>query len=151
MLTADHASLSDHPFFANPVGYLTIPILIFKPDGSMAGEYNKAFSQTDILPSTLNLLGYNKPFFAFGESYASGKPGSTYSYISGQHFLYGDSIACSFVSAKINSLYNYKRDSVLNVNLVKQTPRVDSLYSERFKAFIQTYNATLLHNTGHLK
>lgn len=80
VLTADHTSLNDHPFYFNRVGYYSIPILFFKPDNSMQGEHGKVFSQIDILPSVMNAIGYNKPFFAFGESYLSGRPGNAFSY-----------------------------------------------------------------------
>ncbi len=69
ILVADHASLSDHRFFKNVVGNQSIPILFFKPDNSLAGKNKAVMNQMDILPSALNMMGYNKPFFALGRSF----------------------------------------------------------------------------------
>src|SRR5690606_15775875 len=88
ILCADHASISTDAFFSNVVGNLSIPILFFKPDNSLVGEYKFPFCQMDILPSTLNLLGYNKAFFAFGESFNSEKPHHCFYYASGNYYLY---------------------------------------------------------------
>lgn len=54
------------------------------------------------------------------------------------------------MSSKLRLVYNYKRDSVLNRNIVGEDPTRDSLRTCRFKAFIQTYNHTLVRNLGKL-
>ena len=151
VLTADHTSLSEHRFFANPVGYFTIPILFFKPDNSLKGSTEKVFSQIDILPSTMHLLGYNKPFFAFGQSYLSQQQNNACVHINGTHYLYEDSMAYNFIDDKLDLVYNYKRDSTLNINIRKRWPVADSLHLIKFKAFIQTYNTTLIENKGYYK
>ncbi|MBK7818855.1 MAG: LTA synthase family protein [Sphingobacteriaceae bacterium] len=69
VLVADHSSISDHPFYRNNVGQFAIPVLFFKPDNSLKRSYSKVFQQSDILPSVLDMIGYNKPFFSFGKSY----------------------------------------------------------------------------------
>jgi phosphoglycerol transferase MdoB-like AlkP superfamily enzyme len=151
VLTADHTSLSEHPFFTNPVGYFTIPILFFKPDNSLTGSTEKEFSQIDILPSTMHLLGYNKPFFAFGQSYLTKQQNNACVHINGTHYLYEDSMAYNFIGDKLDLVYNYKRDSTLNVNLLNRWPVADSTHLVKFKAFIQTYNTTLIENKGYYK
>jgi len=133
------------------VGNLTIPILFFKPDNSLASECSKAFSQADILPSAMSLIGYNKPFFAFGQNYASNEPSAALAYLSSSYFLYEDSVASTFINSKINCIYNYRRDSLLYVNHVNSNPEASNKRNQRFKAFIQTYNNTLIHNLGYVK
>jgi phosphoglycerol transferase MdoB-like AlkP superfamily enzyme len=151
VLTADHVGISNNRFFANPVGCLTIPVLFFKPDNSLAGIHENAFSQMDILPSTLNLLGYNKPFFAFGQTYKIPQQHPAYFYINGVYYQYGDSMTCFFRDQKLTHVYNYRRDSLLKNNLIGSDPRSDSAALSRFRAFLQTYNHTLLHNSGRLE
>lgn len=151
VLTADHGSLSDHPFYSNVVGNQTIPILFFKPDNSLSGIHKKVFSQVDILPSTLNLMGYNKPFFSFGESFTEKKPGNDYFYANATHHLYEDSAVYCFKVPDLFQVYYYTSDSALSQQLLNKLPASDSIATSRFKAFIQTYNSTLLHNTGRVK
>ena len=151
ILTADHGSLSKNSFYNNPVGNLTIPILFFKPDNSLKKQNNFAFSQIDILPSALNYLGYNKPFFAFGNSYKDETNGHDYFYQNGTYFSYSDSIVFYFNQNKINAVYNFKRDSNLTKSIHNQYPIIDSIYTAKYRAFIQTYHHTLISNSGHAK
>ncbi len=39
---------------------------IYTPDGSLKGEVNEVTQQADIMPTVLGLLGYDKPYFAYG-------------------------------------------------------------------------------------
>ncbi|MES2681057.1 MAG: LTA synthase family protein [Bacteroidota bacterium] len=151
VLTADHASISEHPFFSNVVGNLTIPILFFDPKNSLAGQYNRAFSQMDILPSTLELLGYNKPFFSFGQSYLSQKKAASYYYSGGGYYFYNDSMMYCIINNKVHSAFNYKNDSSLTTNVANRDLKTDSLVFSQFKPFIQTYNHTLINNSGAFK
>lgn len=149
VLTADHGSLSVDKFFSNVVGNQTIPILFFRPDNSMKGIHSRVFSQIDILPSVLQLLGYNKPFFSFGESLLE-KPGNDYFYASATHYLFGDSMVYCFNVPKLSQVLKYTTDSTLTTNVSNYYPSLDTLNTRGFKAFIQTYNYTLLHNKGRI-
>ncbi|PBQ34706.1 sulfatase [Sphingobacteriaceae bacterium] len=151
VLTADHGSLSDDPFYSNVVGNQTIPILFFKPDNSLTGIHKEVFSQVDILPSALHLLGYNKPFFSFGESFAEKKHGNDYFYANATHHLYKDSALYCFKVPDLFQVYYYKHDSTLSQQLLNKLPALDSAATVDFRAFIQAYNHTLLHNTGRVK
>jgi len=151
VLTADHGSLSGHPFFSNVVGNQEIPILFFKPDNSLAGLHKEVFSQIDILPSTLNLLGYNKPFFSFGESFTSKNYGNDYFYANATHYLFGDSTLHCFNIPQLSQVYKYAIDSTLSSYYLGKDLMSDSLVLTGFKAFIQTYNHTLIHNKGRVK
>ena len=39
---------------------------MFTPDGSLNGEYPHVFSQVDVMPTVLGLLGNDTPYFAIG-------------------------------------------------------------------------------------
>lgn len=151
VLTADHGSVSNHPFYRNVVGHQGIPVLFFRPDNSLKRMHKPVFSQIDILPSTLNLLGYNKPFFSFGESFSEEKYGNDYFYANGTHFLYGDSMMFSFKAGEHIQTFNYRADSSLSQNRIHKHPVLDSVATLKFKAFLQTYNYSLIHNKCTLK
>ncbi|MEI8137948.1 MAG: LTA synthase family protein, partial [Bacteroidota bacterium] len=151
ILCADHASLSKHKFFSNVVGNQSIPIVFFKPDNSLKGKNNTVFSQMDILPSALNLMGYNKPFFALGKSFLDTTIHKSYFYANSTHYVYNDSMLFSFSQTELKSVINYKRDSTLYFQLLKKYPEIENKISQDFKVFIQSYNQNLINNTGSVK
>jgi phosphoglycerol transferase MdoB-like AlkP superfamily enzyme len=151
VLTADHGSLSEDPFYSNVVGNQSIPILFFKPDNSLRGIHKRVFSQIDILPSVLALLGYNKPFFSFGESFNEKKYGNDYFYANGTHYLFSDSMLFCFKTPKLIQTYDYLSDSTLHHYLIDKYPQLDSAAGTGFRAFIQAYSQTLIHNKGRVK
>jgi phosphoglycerol transferase MdoB-like AlkP superfamily enzyme len=150
VLVADHCGISEHPFYSRVVGNLSIPILFYTPGDGLKGTVIRAFSQVDILPSVLDLLEYNKPFFAFGESFREKNYGNDYYFSGSTHYLPGDSTVYCFNVPDIRVAFNYRRDSTLANNIAGKYPALDSLNLMRFRAFIQTYNHTLIHNSGRL-
>jgi arylsulfatase A-like enzyme len=151
VLCADHTSLSDHPFYKNVVGHQCIPILFYTPDQSVKGSFNGSFAQVDILPSVMNLLGYNKPFFAFGSSYLNRKNNYCYYYTNGNQMMISDTLVASFNNSNITAIHNFQRDSSLGNNLLGKFPAVEATLQANMKAFMQTYNNSLLHNTHAVK
>lgn len=47
-------------------GHTAIQYFLYTPDGSLRGESYDVTQQLDIMPTVLGLLGYAKPYFAFG-------------------------------------------------------------------------------------
>lgn len=69
IISADHAFLNEptHKVFNNEMGRMMIPILIYDPSGTLQpGVREGIMQQIDVTPTLLGLLGYDKPFFAFG-------------------------------------------------------------------------------------
>ena len=151
ILCADHASLSDNNFYSNVVGNQSIPIIFYKADNSLKGKNNSIISQMDILPSALNLMGYNKPFFALGKSFLDTSERKSYFYANSTHYLYNDSMVFSFSQTELKSVINYKRDSTLNIQLLKKHPEIETKIIQDFKVFIQTFNQNLINNIGLVK
>ena len=74
VITADHTSpVNYNKAYKNRIGRYTIPLLLFKGDGSMVGENNSVVQQIDIMPSILEEVAYTKPYLAFGKSFFSGE------------------------------------------------------------------------------
>ncbi|MBL7913060.1 MAG: LTA synthase family protein [Bacteroidia bacterium] len=151
ILCADHASLSDHRFFKNVVGNQSIPIVFFKPDNSLAGKNSAVMNQMDILPSALNMMGYNKPFFSLGRSFLDTVARKSYFYANSTHYVYNDSMVYSFSLPDLKMVYNYKRDSTLDHPILNKYPEIDKKITEEFKVFIQLYNQTLINNSATVK
>ena len=68
VLTADHTNTLTTPEYRNTRGLFAVPIAFYSP-ARLAPDVRSqsAVSQIDIMPSVLNFLGYDKPYFAFGE------------------------------------------------------------------------------------
>ena len=144
ILVADHSSISDHPFYRNTIGQFAIPVLFFRPDNSLKHTYSKVFQQTDILPSTLDLIGYNKPFFSFGKSYSDTLDRYAVYYTDSRHYFLNDSLAIDLVNYNINNVVNYRRDSLLEKGLITFYPFVTE---KRYcQAYLQIYNKRLINN-----
>lgn len=50
-------------------GHTAIQYFLYTPDGSLRGESYDVTQQLDIMPTVLGLLGYAKPYFAFGRDF----------------------------------------------------------------------------------
>lgn len=68
VLTADHTNQLTTPEYQNTRGLFAVPIAFYCPALLTPDlRAQSAVSQTDIMPSVLNFLGYDEPYFAFGE------------------------------------------------------------------------------------
>lgn len=151
ILCADHSSLSDNAFYKSIIGQQCIYTLFFEPGANLQGNVTNAFAQVDILPTALNLLGYNRSFFAFGQSYFKENSHNCYYYNNGYNLLATDSMIISFNKNEIASVFNYRRDSLLTKQLKGQFPELEKKLTDDFKGFIQTYNHALISNEMQVK
>ena len=69
VITADHTNENVLPEYRNARGLFSVPIAFYYPSHEWNEPYDQTqtVSQVDIMPSVLAFLGYDKPFFAFGE------------------------------------------------------------------------------------
>lgn len=151
ILSADHCCLSEHPYFKHTLGLKSIPIVFYRPDNSLKNEISATFSQIDILPTALQLIGYNKPFFSLGKSIYDRTNNNCYYYENGASYVVCDSLLCCYNETKINSIYNVKRDSLLHKNLVHKYPFMVEKMDACYKGFLQANNQSLLNNTGRIQ
>ncbi len=144
VLVADHSSISDHPFFRNNIGQFAIPVLFFKPDNSLKSTYRKVFQQSDILPSVLDIIGYNKAFFSFGKSYSDTLQRYAVYYTDSRHYFLNDSLAFDLINYQVDNAVNYRRDSLLEKGLITIYPfETEKRYCQ---AYLQVYNKRLINN-----
>ena len=149
VLVADHTNLSSHDAYKTDLGLYSIPIIFFTPDGSLAPAVRDdvIVQQTDITPTLLHLLGYNKPYLAFGDDLLSADPAGTwaFSYNAGIYqFVKGD-LLLQFDGNKTVGVYRFKTDLLLKHNLVGQLPEQASMETQ-LKAIIQQYMSRMNEN-----
>lgn len=67
VFVGDHVSSETFaPKTKTPTGNSHIISFIYTPDGAIRGRDDRPTQQIDIMPTLLGLIGYDKPYFAFG-------------------------------------------------------------------------------------
>ena len=148
VITADHATTSDHPYFQNRIGSLSIPVIFYSEALKLQGKNATVISQTDIMPSILSLLDYNQPYVAFGQSafdtssahFSVSKNDHFYQIIEGEYVL-------QFNGEETVGFYHVKLDSMLTKDIQPEKRVEQKVLENHLKAYIQEYNRRLIQNT----
>lgn len=146
VITADHTSLSEHDFHQTRTGSLRIPLILFHPrDTLLQGVYNGVVQQADIMPTVLDLLGYEKPFFAFGTSaFDSSASRMAIAFKHDQYQLLKDNQLVCFDGEKTTFVYDLSTDSLLQDNVLDNADHSENL--AYLKSFVQNYSLALNKN-----
>jgi len=148
VITADHTSEGYYPWYQTGAGQYEIPLLFYMPGGDLKGRSQAIAQQTDILPTVLGYLGYDRPFIAFGNDLLdslSGAPRFSVHYLNGLYALISDGHYLEYDGGKTTSLYDLQKDPMQDMNLAGKSPEQKSL--EHFlRAYIQQYNNRLIEN-----
>jgi phosphoglycerol transferase MdoB-like AlkP superfamily enzyme len=152
IFTADHTNESIHTEFQNNFGSYCVPIIFYKPGSDLKGLRKRIAQQIDIMPTILNFLNFDDEYIAFGnnllddsyESFAFNTSGNNYHLYMKDHIL-------EMIDNKPVGFYNYKKDRMLENNLLGTDPDLQKQLEEKLKAVIQTYNSRLLDNNMTVK
>jgi phosphoglycerol transferase MdoB-like AlkP superfamily enzyme len=147
VFTADHTNESVHKEFQNNFGVYSIPIIFYKPDGSLKGLKPRIAQQIDIMPTVLSYLNFDQEYIAFGNNllndsvptFAFNTSGSTYHLYMKDHIL-------EMMDNKPVGFYNYRNDIYLEKSLLGKEGDLQSQMEAKLKAIIQTYNERLVDN-----
>ena len=145
VLTNDHPNMSDHLEYQTDLGSFSSPIIIYEPgnDQRTPEMQDKIAQQTDILPTLMDMLGYQKPYVAFGidllntpaeDTWAVNYLNGIYQYVKHGHVLQFDGRQSKAVYALT--------DSLMQNNLLDSYPRRQQMERE-LKAIIQQYMARM--------
>ena len=147
VITADHTSEGYYPYYHSSVGQYAIPILFYKKNFDLKDISKKVVQQTDIMPSVLSYLGYDKDFIAFGTNiFDTSAPRFSIHYISGLYGLIKDGYLLEYDGSKSTALYDLTADKMQTNNLVsKHLPIMKKLVNFT-KAYIQQYNNRIIEN-----
>lgn len=146
VLTADHASMNEHPEYVTDLGAYKVPILFYAPGmPELKGwDKEKIVEQIDIMPTVLGILGYDYPYVGFGQDALHTSPAEKFAvnYINGSgiyQFLKGDYLI-QFDGEKVIHAYRFRTD-VLMKDDVKDTMPQDTLKAmeTQLKSLIQQY------------
>ena len=148
-MVADHTNQKYLETYKTDLNHFAIPIVFYDPSKNLA-EYNQTdiVEQSDIMPSILGYLNYDKPYVAFGFDIFHRQKEKYFAvnYKSGFYQFLKDDYLLRFDGKKTTAVYDFKKDAMLSNNLIaKSTKKTDSLTTE-LKAFVQQYNIRMLDN-----
>ena len=149
VMVADHTNQKYLESYKSDLNHFAIPIVFFDPSKNLA-EYNQTdvVEQSDIMPSILGYLNYDKPYVAFGFDIFHRQKEKYFAvnYKSGFYQFLKDDYLLRFDGNKTTAIYNFKKDIMLSNNLIANSKqKTDSLTTE-LKAFVQQYNIRMLDN-----
>lgn len=150
VLVADHTNQNTHPYYKTDQGLYSIPIIFYTPDGSLETGVKQGViaQQIDVLPTLMGILGYDKPYIAFGcdllhtpaaQTWAFNYNNGVYQYFKGDFLL-------QFDGQKTKALYRFKTDPLLKQNLAGKLP-IQSQFENELKSLIQQYMHRMTTNT----
>ena len=145
VITADHTNQLTRPEYMNALGLYRVPVAFYCPAALPAAQRTDVVSQTDIMPSVLSFLGYDKPYFAFGEDALTASKQHNYA-VCYNHPLFqimSDSLLVQFDGEKVTAVYNYRTDPTLQQPLSTEVPEPMLDY---LKAYIQQYIHRMITN-----
>ena len=152
VITADHTNQVSLPEYATAKGLFEVPIAFYSPQWSQGEVHEQsAVSQTDIMPSVLAYLGYQKPFFAFGKDILTKEKETQWAvcYNHPAYQLLSDSLLLQFDGQNTYAVYNYQNDPLLQNNIANE---IDYSAMERhLRAYIQQYIYRLTTNQLTIK
>ena len=151
VITADHLGKVTDKKYATMVGRFQIPLLFYKPNSDLRGKYSGIVQQTDILPTVLDYLNFDKPYTAFGQSaFDSLESRNAYMYDSGIYQILDDSLLLSFDQKNTIGIYNYRDDPFLKNDLKDKMEEnsgdVKALLENKLKAVVQKHHRAMIRN-----
>jgi phosphoglycerol transferase MdoB-like AlkP superfamily enzyme len=147
IITGDHASIPHNPAYHTSWGNMSVPILFYHPgDTSLRKVDNKIFQQTDIMPTVLAYLHYDKPFLAFGKNVLNdSEENIAFNYYNGFQ-LFKDQYLLQMNGGKATSLFDYTKDPLLKNNLIEKMKTKRDSMDKTIRAFMQQYHNRLIDN-----
>jgi len=147
VITADHTSEGYYPYYQTNAGQYAIPLLFFRPGDELKGMSKTIAQQTDIMPTILGYLCYDRKYIAFGtDLFDSTESHFSVHFSSGVYGLFKDNYLIEFDGSKSTHLFNLKADPLQKTSLLDSEKNEKERLERFLKAFIQQYNNRLIEN-----
>ncbi|MEZ4936916.1 MAG: sulfatase-like hydrolase/transferase [Crocinitomicaceae bacterium] len=154
VITADHTPDSKNNYYRRRLGMYAVPIAFYKPGKTdWIGENAKDVQQIDIMPSILDLLGYDQDFFAFGNSvFDPNYEGYAVQYTQNLYqIIENDQLIMFGTDDEVKHVFSIKEDTLLAKDLLKEGIQPDQKTLNKLKAIIQSFNYSMVNNELRLK
>lgn len=152
VITADHVGAGS-PFsqYREKANRFAVPIIFYMPGAVAPGVSEKAVQQIDIVPSVLDFLNYDQPFFAFGRSvFEKNTPPSAryaFQFEEGIWQMMDAQYLILFDGDRVTGLYQYRDDPDCRRDVSADVPAKREEMERVLKAALQQYN-TLMRKNG---
>jgi phosphoglycerol transferase MdoB-like AlkP superfamily enzyme len=144
VLAGDHTNGVVHDEYRTTPEMFAVPVIFYKPDGSLKDYRHEIIQQTDVMPTILGYLGYDLPYLAFGFDVNKTADRFAINYTNGIYQLYTDRYVLHFDGQKTTGLYEIHSD--MTVNLSGKLPDVQNELESKAKAFLQQYTTRMVEN-----
>jgi phosphoglycerol transferase MdoB-like AlkP superfamily enzyme len=148
VITADHTNQTLSREYTTDRNIFKVPVLFYHAGGNLKKLSEKLFCQTDIPPTILDYLNFDKPYTAFGSSYFNTSDTSgyvvnynepLYQISKGKYFLQFDGV-------KETGFFIPGEDVFLQHNLAGSFPNEETEMLNLLKAEIQQYHRRMIDN-----
>ena len=150
VLTADHTNQKTHTVYQTAKGTFEVPIIFFDPQESKGEVRETPVSQTDIMPSVLAYMGYDKAYFAFGENALTREKEHPYAvcYNNDVYQILSDRLIILFDGTQVVGIYDYRQDPLLESNRKDEWQEREEVQAmlTYLKAYIQQYISRMIEN-----
>jgi phosphoglycerol transferase MdoB-like AlkP superfamily enzyme len=149
IITGDHTSTRYHESYKTSLGSFAVPIIFYTPGKQLPPgcDTSRVAQQIDIMPTILNYMGYDQPYFAFGKDlFNPATDNFAISYIGNSFQLVWDHWVIQFDGSKTNALYDRNSDPLLKNNLINKNPEIQNFMERKIKAIVQQYNNRMTEN-----
>lgn len=152
VLCADHTPAGHRSKFNQRTTMYQIPIVFFDPKKRIKPEISEIiFSHVDISPTLLDLVGYEKSYYSFGNSFFDNADKYGVNYLEGTYHLFKNDYMVNFSGEAIKNIYNYKVDPFMVEDSIKHMKDDLEHYETILKGIIQRYNHDLIKNKMKVK
>lgn len=153
VITADHASMNEHPEYVTDLGAFTVPILFYAPGmPELQGKDTETVvEQIDIMPTVLGILGYDRPYIGFGQDilHTPKEDKFAVNYISGSgiyQLVKGDYLI-QFDGEQVIHAYCFRTDVLMKDDVKDSMPQeVRKEMEIQLKSIIQQYMQRMNNN-----
>jgi phosphoglycerol transferase MdoB-like AlkP superfamily enzyme len=141
IITADHVSKNQRPEFMNEIGYFSVPIIFYHPDGHLTGiDSLTNAQQIDIMPTVLNYLGYNRDYIAFGKDLFNPESKNfAFNFLNDTYRLFLNDHLLIFNGRESHALYQVQNYRQLGKNIMLEQPSLRDSMENFTKAIVQQY------------
>ena len=153
VFSADHCGVSFREDYNNDMGRFLIPIFFYTPGGQLSAQCDstRLMQQTDIMPSILGLLNYQKPYFSFGKDvFGNGTEFVNFVFNDrdGTSMYYLNDLMIQYRGGKLTGIYEYKKDFSLKHNLLSKKEQFSQLpfMEKQMRAILQQYIVRMKEN-----
>jgi len=148
VFTADHTSEAYHDIYKTKKGLYEVPIFFYKPNSTLLHFSKRTAQHTDILPTILDILNYDKSYISFGNSLLDSlNKGFSANYCDEIYQIITDKYLLTFNGSKCLELYNLENDLYLQNNIINSSDiKLISEIENVLKAYIQSYQYRMINN-----